>query len=184
MNNTFVSVIKSVKANFLFWPTRRHSLQQPDSEKLVAPQMARYICNFPYRVHTNPTYIAAPTRTLRNNTICFFKKFPTCFDVYYIILRGTVLVHYGTAEASQSLTGLLRLSQLSQTGTLECFLSEMLYDFRSRTEPVTYGAPLTMVAWPPKHVGVTLMQIYDCKLSAYLLVYLNSVKICTVYNNI
>jgi hypothetical protein len=39
-----------------------------------------------------------------------------------------------------------------------------------------------MVAWPAKHVGVILTQIYNCKLCAYLLVCLNSVKICTVYN--
>jgi hypothetical protein len=30
---------------------------------------------------------------------------------------------------------------LSQTGTLDCFLNVILYDFRYQTEPVAFGAP-------------------------------------------
>jgi hypothetical protein len=32
-------------------------------------------------------------------------------------------------------------NSVSQTGTMNCFLNEMLYDFRCRTEPVTFDAP-------------------------------------------
>jgi hypothetical protein len=31
--------------------------------------------------------------------------------------------------------------KLSQTGTLDCFLYVILYDFRCRMEPVTFGIP-------------------------------------------
>jgi hypothetical protein len=34
--------------------------------------------------------------------------------------------------------------------------------------------PLVMLAWPPKHVAVTVTQIYNCKQCPYLLVCLNN----------
>jgi hypothetical protein len=32
-----------------------------------------------------------------------FKQFPTCFNARYIILRGVMLEHWGTAKTSQFL---------------------------------------------------------------------------------
>jgi hypothetical protein len=61
--------------------------------------------------------------------------------------------------------------ELSQTGTLDCFLYVISYDL---------WCPLMMVSWPSKHVGVILIQIYNCKQCAYLLVYLNNCKVCTM----
>jgi hypothetical protein len=55
---------------------------------------------------------------------------------------------------------------LSQPGTTDYFLNVILCDFI---------CSLITVAWPPKHVGVRLIQIYNCKQCAYLLVYLNKV---------
>jgi hypothetical protein len=46
------------------------------------------------------TYITIPSSILRNYTINF-KQIPTCFDAYYIVIRGVMLEHWGTAEATQ-----------------------------------------------------------------------------------
>jgi hypothetical protein len=61
------------------------------------------INTFPYRALLNLTHIAPPTHTLRNILQILNSSRHISMHIY-IILRGAIFEHWGTAEASQSFT--------------------------------------------------------------------------------
>jgi hypothetical protein len=67
-------------------------------------------------------------------SILLHVKLDLCITPFNCAFRVRVNCHYFNRND-------LGICELSQTGTLDCFLNEIWYDFRCRTEPVTFGAP-------------------------------------------